>query len=213
MVKAKKEKTIRKKEPVAAKVKKTAVKVTKTKATTRPKGRPAAKVKKIAPVLKKRKPVAKKKEVSVKEAPVILEEKTAKPVQVVLPPPKIEVVPPPPAPRQELEVPVAPVPPPTVKELELEFPLTVKDLAVKLQEKPSGLIKILMDMKMMVGINQTLEESVAETICKKFGFKIKKALSEEELALSIHRQSDSPKDLHPRSPIVTLMGQIGRAHV
>ena len=95
-----------------------------------------------------------------------------------------------------------------LKELELELPITVKDLAVKLQEKPSVLIKTLMDMKVMAGINQTLEQSVVESICEKFGFKIKKALDEEETALHIHKQPDLPDDLRPRPPIVTIMGHV-----
>jgi len=97
---------------------------------------------------------------------------------------------------------------PELKELELKLPITVKDLAVKMQEKPSVLIKRLMEMKVMAGINQILEESLVESICEKFGFKTKKAPDEEELALRIHRQSDKPEILKPRPPIVTLMGHV-----
>jgi translation initiation factor IF-2 len=102
----------------------------------------------------------------------------------------------------------APVAKPELRDLELRLPITVKDLAVKLQEKPSVIIKMLMDTKVMVGINQILEESVVSSICEKFGFRIKKALDEEELALRIHQEVDSPEFLKPRSPIVTLMGHV-----
>jgi len=97
---------------------------------------------------------------------------------------------------------------PELKELELKLPINVKDLAIKLQEKPSILIKILMDMKMMVGINQVLDEKIVAAICEKFGFRIKKAPDEEELALQIHQRIDEPRELQPRPPIVTLMGHV-----
>jgi translation initiation factor IF-2 len=94
------------------------------------------------------------------------------------------------------------------KELQLSLPVTVKDLAVKLQEKPSILIKALMDMKIMSGINQLLDESVAGGLCEKFGFKIKKAPDEEEVALSIHEVADAQEELKLRPPIVTFMGHV-----
>lgn len=104
---------------------------------------------------------------------------------------------------------VTPVPAPVeLNDLELELPITVKDLAVKLQEKPSILIKNLMDMRVMAGINQTLEEEIVSRICEKFGCKIKKAPGEEELTLQIHAQVDKPEDLRARPPIVTLMGHV-----
>ncbi len=95
-----------------------------------------------------------------------------------------------------------------LKELELKLPINIKDLSVKLQEKPSNLIKMLMGMKIMAGINQVLDESVVSLICEKFGFKIKHAPDEEELILSDHQEKDTAENLKPRSPIVTFMGHV-----
>ena len=72
--------------------------------------------------------------------------------------------------------------------MELGLPITLKDLAIKLQEKPSVIIKSLMDMRVMVGINQNLDEETVTKICGKYGFKIKKALGKEESALKIHEE-------------------------
>jgi translation initiation factor IF-2 len=96
----------------------------------------------------------------------------------------------------------------SAKELQLRLPITVKDLAVKLQEKPSVLIKALMDMKIMAGINQLLDEAATRGLCEKFGFKIKRAPDEEEFALAIHEEPDVEKELKPRPPIVTFMGHV-----
>ena len=95
-----------------------------------------------------------------------------------------------------------------LKRLELNLPITVKDLAVKLQEKPSLLIKTLMDLGLMAGINQILEEPIVAKVCHKYGYQIERAPGEEELALRIHQEIDKAELLQPRSPIVTFMGHV-----
>ena len=102
----------------------------------------------------------------------------------------------------------APVAVVALKELELKLPISVKDLAVKLQEKSSILIQKLMGMGIMAGINQVLDNSHLTKICEKYGYKIKEAPTEEELVLEIHHQADKPQNLQFRAPIVTLMGHV-----
>ena len=207
MVKPKKEKAAAKKE---TRVKKAVAKTVKAKLAAKPKKASAVKLKKIekaAPA--KPKPVKIKEKISVTTAPVI-----EKPVEKIIPveikPKPIEAKPKPAEVKPAVEVKPVPVAPAPVelKELELDFPITVKDLSIKLQEKPSNIIKILMGMRVMVGINQTLEETVVTKVCEKYGFRIKKAPGKEELALLIHQKKDESKDLQPRSPIVTFMGHV-----
>lgn len=173
-------------------VKKTVVK--KTGVSIKP-------VKKIRPL---RKPVIKK------EAPPIAAPAPVTPIpkETIIPKPAVSAVTIKPIKEVKRIEEAAPVAAPELKELELELPITVKDLAVRLQEKPSALIKMLMNMKIMAGINQTLEQPVVENICGKFGFKIKKALGEEETALHIHKQLDLPDELQLRPPVVTIMGHV-----
>jgi len=94
------------------------------------------------------------------------------------------------------------------REIELELPITVKDLAIKLQEKPSVLIKHLMAMGIMAGINQFLDEAAASKLCLKYNCAITKAPDAEEMALQQHKEKDSPDKLKPRPPIVTFMGHV-----
>ncbi len=94
------------------------------------------------------------------------------------------------------------------KEIELELPITVKNLAIKLQEKSSILIKQLMAWKVMAGINQVLEEEIVSKICLKYGCVIKKSLNAEEIALEQYQASDAAGELKKRSPIVTFMGHV-----
>lgn len=95
-----------------------------------------------------------------------------------------------------------------LRDLELALPITVKDLSIRLQEKPSNLIKSLMAIGCMAGINQVLEESVVAKVCLKYGCRIKKALDQEETAMLLHQEEDHPDSLKPRAPIVTFMGHV-----
>ncbi|MDP2940648.1 MAG: translation initiation factor IF-2 [Candidatus Omnitrophota bacterium] len=210
---------------LAAKAKPTAKK-TKVKAVVK------AKIKKISAV--KVKPVEKKVKLAVAPAPPIkpviapkVETPPAKEVPrppfreapkavaakepVVLQKPAATVpvkeAPKPAAPPTAPEV-TKPAPQPLLREIELELPITVKDLAVRLQEKSSVIIKILMGSGEMVGINQPLSETQAEKICLKYGCKIKRAPEKEEVILGIHREEDKPQDLKHRSPVVTFMGHV-----
>jgi len=197
------------------------------KTATKPKTIKLAAAVKIAPKVKKvsapkRKAPLKKKEIAV-EAVVHkpIEKVTATPLPVAVrpkEPPKI-TAPLKEAPKPKVHPPkeeIKPAPfvvepkitPRELKELELKLPITVKDLAIKLQEKPSLLIKKLMDMRIFANINQVLDQAVVTQICQKYGYQIKKAPDEEESLLLIHEQTDSPKDLQPRPPIVTLMGHV-----
>lgn len=108
-------------------------------------------------------------------------------------------------PEPAVEVKVEPAPD---KEIEIELPITLKDLAVKLQEKSSVLIKHLMGMGVMVGINQALDEELVNKLCLKYNCAIKKAPNAEEIALQEHKEKDKPGDLKKRSPIVTFMGHV-----
>lgn len=212
MIKTKKEETPKKKP--AAKVKKAvAVKASKPKAVKKPLAalktahRPAPKVKAVAAKVVVHKKKVTPPPVIPAAAPVIIEEKpkvAQKPIPVAVPKPKVE----PSAPAPAAVAAVAPAPLFTGKELELTLPVTVKDLAVKLQEKPSNLIKLLMGMGFMVGINHGLNEEQAAGVCKKYGYQIKKALNEEEELIHKFEKPDKPEQLKPRPPIVTFMGHV-----
>ncbi|MDD5465724.1 MAG: translation initiation factor IF-2 [Candidatus Omnitrophica bacterium] len=172
------------------------------------KPKPAAKPLKAKPALKPVKPAVKhaapkieakveaKPEIKIEVKPEVKPE--AKPV--IKPKPAVHIQP---EPVPEIKVEAAPG-----KEIELELPITVKDLAIKLQEKSSVLIKHLMDMRVMIGINQTLDEDTLNKLCLKYNFKIKKAPDAEELALGVHKKIDRPQELKSRPPIVTFMGHV-----
>jgi translation initiation factor IF-2 len=195
----------------------------------KPKANKITLVVKLVPKLKKVIPVARKAPLKKKEVAATIVT-SPKPVERIAPKvapvetvavekPKVKVAPPVPKevvkvkilPKEEIKI-AAPVETKItakeLKDLELKLPITVKDLAIKLQEKPSVIIKTLMDMRVLANINQTLEESTVTQVCQKYGYQIKKAPDEEELILGIHKQLDSPSVLQPRASIVTLMGHV-----
>ncbi|MDP2927791.1 MAG: translation initiation factor IF-2 [Candidatus Omnitrophota bacterium] len=218
MPKIKKEKTAIKKSQVKPRVKMGAkTKKPVAKAREAAKLKPAVKPLKSKTVVKKAKekikpvfksmlkPVIKPEPKVMVKAEVKVE---AKPV--IKPETKVEV-------KAKVKVEAKPVIKPEVKvevkagpekEIELELPITVKDLAIKLQEKSSILIKHLMDMGVMIGINQPLDEVTLNKLCLKYNFGIKKALNAEEAALQAHKKIDKPEELKNRSPIVTFMGHV-----
>lgn len=96
---------------------------------------------------------------------------------------------------------------PDLKVLKIDLPVTLKELALKLQTKPSELIKKLLTQKILVTINQSLNEENAGKIAQEFGYTIERLPTQEETLLAEHEKED-PKNLKPRAPIVTFMGHV-----
>jgi len=107
------------------------------------------------------------------------------------------------------EVSFAPVSvkPAVLKEVQIDFPITVKDLAVKFQIKPSLIIKFLLDSKIFVNINQSLNEETVNNVAKYFGYAVTRVPTQEEMLVEVHEREDNAS-LRPRSPVVTFMGHV-----
>jgi translation initiation factor IF-2 len=87
--------------------------------------------------------------------------------------------------------------------VEVDFPITVKDLAVKLDKKPSEILKFLLSQGKFYTINQNLDENTAKEVALTFKVTLKEKPSQEERILRIR-----PEKLEKRAPVVTLMGHI-----
>lgn len=94
-----------------------------------------------------------------------------------------------------------------LKVLKIDLPITVKELAIKLQIKPNELIKQLLGKRILVTINKMLDEETANSIAKGFGYKIERLPTQEEALLLEHEEVDTTKLKH-RAPIVTFMGHV-----
>jgi translation initiation factor IF-2 len=101
----------------------------------------------------------------------------------------------------------AEAPPPITKLITLAEGMTVKDLADKLDVKVKDVLKKLMDRRMMLTINSTLDAETATMIARSFGAEVLIRSFEEELT-EVETEASKPEDLVPRAPVVTVMGHV-----
>ena len=94
-------------------------------------------------------------------------------------------------------------------EIEVNVPITIKDLAVRLQQKPSVLLTKLMQMGMLAHINQSLGEDIVRKLATEFGFNIAKVKTQEQQLIESHEvEEHNPELLKVRAPVVTFMGHV-----
>jgi len=102
----------------------------------------------------------------------------------------------------------APVaPPPVTRTITLAEGMTVADLATKLDVKAKDILKKLMDRRMMMTINSTMDDETASLIAREFGADVKMQSFEEEM-LQVEAEDIDPADRVTRAPVVTVMGHV-----
>lgn len=93
-----------------------------------------------------------------------------------------------------------------VRDVVVPEAITVQELANRMAEKGSDLVKALFKMGMPVTINQTIDQDTAELLVTEFGHNIQR-VSESDVDL-VETEADAPETLQPRPPVVTIMGHV-----
>lgn len=94
-----------------------------------------------------------------------------------------------------------------VREVIIPEFITVGELANRMAVRGADVIKSLMKLGMMVTINQPIDADTAELVCTEFGHTPKR-VSDSDVEIGIRGIKDQESDLHPRAPVVTIMGHV-----
>ncbi|MDA0901102.1 MAG: translation initiation factor IF-2, partial [Proteobacteria bacterium] len=94
-----------------------------------------------------------------------------------------------------------------VRDVQIPETIVVSELANRMAERVADVVKSLMQMGMMVTQNQSIDADTAELIVSEFGHRVQR-VSDADVEDVIKFEEDSPSELQPRPPVITIMGHV-----
>jgi translation initiation factor IF-2 len=94
-----------------------------------------------------------------------------------------------------------------VRDVVVPEEITVQELANRMAEKASDLVKSLFKMGVVGNVNHVLDQDTAELLVEEFGHNIVR-VSENDVDINIAADVDAEETLQPRPPVVTIMGHV-----
>ncbi|MFT5065830.1 MAG: translation initiation factor IF-2 [Yoonia sp.] len=93
------------------------------------------------------------------------------------------------------------------RDVSLPEAITVSELAIRMTERVSDVVKALMNNGIMATQTQTIDADTAELIIEEFGHTVVR-VSDADVEQVIDQIQDDAADLMPRAPIITIMGHV-----
>jgi translation initiation factor IF-2 len=85
--------------------------------------------------------------------------------------------------------------------------ITVQELAIRMAEKGSDLVKALFKMGMPVTLTESIDQDTAELLVTEFGHNINR-VADSDVDIAHDEDVDAPETLKARPPVVTVMGHV-----
>ena len=93
------------------------------------------------------------------------------------------------------------------REVQLPETITIQELAQRMAERAVDVVKFLMKQGQMMKPGDLIDADTAELIAEEFGHTVKR-VTEADVEEGIFGIEDSPEDMKPRPPVVTIMGHV-----
>ncbi len=85
--------------------------------------------------------------------------------------------------------------------------ITVAELANRMAERGTDVVRALMKMGVMATVNQVIDADTAELVVSEFGHRLRR-VAELDVEIGLRGEADNEADLEPRAPVVTVMGHV-----
>jgi len=93
------------------------------------------------------------------------------------------------------------------REVTIPETITIQELANRMAERGVDVIRILMQQGHMATITDTIDADTAQLIAEELGHTVRR-VAEADVEEGMFAAADSPENLQPRAPVVTIMGHV-----